>query len=456
MRSRALTRYLAAAALAALLLTDPARAQLLYSIGDGPTLRVIDAATSATVSGPVPITLPGTPVLGGFGLARHPTTGELWALLSLTQFGFESELVTLDRCTGIATSRGTVGNFYSLAFDDEGTLYSVSGLFTPVHSSLYVLQTGGSPDPAFVVTMSLGTHHALAFSPDDGLLYHGAPGLLESVNPTTLAITSVPFSGDFFAALMGSLVYAGDGVLYTTGGLHGAFDRITTQGVVTNLPPLDHNSWQLALVGTDAPCPTTTTTSTSSSSTTTTTLAGGCGPVPRPDCVGGEDGLLEIDERKPGRERLAASVRRLAEETGSAELGDPIGGASAYDTCVYDQAGTLVGALRVDRAGATCGSKPCWKPIKSIGARYGDEQGSADGVVKLVVRGGAPGRGALVIRAANRPAAGMTSLPTGLAAALAGTGSATIQVVVSDGACLAATLPTVRVADGMRFKARLR
>jgi hypothetical protein len=61
-------------------------------------------------------------------------------------------------------------------------------------------------------------------------------------------------------------------------------------------------------------------------------------------------------------------VRRFAGETGSAELGDPIGGASAYDTCVYDQAGTLVGALRVDRAGATCGSRPCWKPIKSIGA----------------------------------------------------------------------------------------
>ena len=254
---------------------------------------------------------------------------------------------------------------------------------------------------------------------------------------------------------MGSLVYAGDGVLYTPDVIANGFDRITTEGVVTNLPPLDHRSWQLALVGTDAPCPTTTTTSTSSS-TTTTTLAGGCGPVPRSDCVIGAEGLLAIDERTPGRERLAASVRRFAGETGTAELGDPIGGASAYSTCVYDQSGTLVGALRVDRAGATCGFKPCWKPIKSIGSRYTDEQGSADGVVKLVVRGGAAGRGALVIRAANRAAAGMTSLPTGLAAALAANGSATIQVAASDGACLAATLPTVRVADGMRFKARLR
>src|SRR5262245_52796337 len=56
--SRTWTRYLAAAALSAPLVGDPAGAQLLNSLDSGPTLRVIDAATSATVSS-VPVALPG-------------------------------------------------------------------------------------------------------------------------------------------------------------------------------------------------------------------------------------------------------------------------------------------------------------------------------------------------------------------------------------------------------------
>jgi hypothetical protein len=31
--------------------------------------------------------------------------------------------------------------------------------------------------------------------------------------------------------------------------------------------------------------------------------------------------------------------------------------------CGYDDAGARAASLEVDRAGDTCGSKPCWKPL---------------------------------------------------------------------------------------------
>src|SRR5262245_44099897 len=76
----------------------PARAgSALYSIAppfQDNLLRRIDPATGATISS-VPITLQGKTVLGGNGLATHPQTGQLYALLQLDrQQG--RQLVTID------------------------------------------------------------------------------------------------------------------------------------------------------------------------------------------------------------------------------------------------------------------------------------------------------------------------------------------------------------------------
>ncbi|MCZ6619339.1 MAG: PEP-CTERM sorting domain-containing protein [Gammaproteobacteria bacterium] len=88
----------------------------LFSVSafDG-MLRTIDSSTAATIS-EVAINFPGTAVDGATGLATHPDTGELWALLKLDSVF--RELVTIDPATGIATSIGITNQrgFAGLAF----------------------------------------------------------------------------------------------------------------------------------------------------------------------------------------------------------------------------------------------------------------------------------------------------------------------------------------------------
>ena len=86
---------------------------LLLSVSAGggqrppdPFLRKVDSADGSTVAGAsVAITLEGEIVIGATGLARHPQTGTLFALLKLQGTSFR-RLVTLDESTGAASSQG--------------------------------------------------------------------------------------------------------------------------------------------------------------------------------------------------------------------------------------------------------------------------------------------------------------------------------------------------------------
>src|SRR4030095_13551268 len=97
----------------------------LYSISrDDDLLRRVNPLTGATISS-VAITLAGRGVSSGNGLATHPVTGQLFALLKLDgQTG--RQLVTINPTTGVATSIGDTGDqFAGLAFNSSGTLYGV-------------------------------------------------------------------------------------------------------------------------------------------------------------------------------------------------------------------------------------------------------------------------------------------------------------------------------------------
>src|SRR5262245_53220386 len=111
-----------------LLTVLPAYARhILYSISrDDSQLRVVDPSTGETISS-VPITLAGGIVLSGNGLATHPATGKLFALLTLVgQPG--RQLVTINPVTGVATSIGNTGDqFAGLAFNSNGILFAVVG-----------------------------------------------------------------------------------------------------------------------------------------------------------------------------------------------------------------------------------------------------------------------------------------------------------------------------------------
>jgi hypothetical protein len=97
----------------------------------------------------------------------------------------------------------------------------------------------------------------------------------------------------------------------------------------------------------------------------------------------------------------------------------------------YDDTGTLVTELTVDRAAQLCGdpAKVCWTPISTKGYRYKDRDASADGVQKIVVKGGSAGRGKVVLKAG------------------------TVQLVTSDGECFGGSITDISRTDLGAFKA---
>jgi cysteine-rich repeat protein len=181
-----------------------------------------------------------------------------------------------------------------------------------------------------------------------------------------------------------------------------------------------------------------------------------CAPAPLASCVAAAKGSVGLDERKPGKEKLKASLKKFGSDVIQADFGDPVGGATRFAACLYDGSDTLALDLRVDRAGALCGpkQKPCWKALSTKGYAYKDPLAEAEGVAKITAKGGSAGKGSLTVEGRNKAKKGLTQLPTGAAAALQGATSATLQVLASDGACFSVPLTTVKKADGAQFKAK--
>jgi PKD repeat protein len=200
--------------------------------------------------------------------------------------------------------------------------------------------------------------------------------------------------------------------------------------------------------------PVTTTTGPTSSTTTTT--------VPEPSCTAGfgfTSGWFSVNEKSAGREKLKATLVRGPLVT-QASFGDPSAvGGTAVALFVYDDTGAQVAALAVDRAGESCGTQPCWKPLGDVppagkGFAYKDPAASASGVRSLKLKGGVAGKSSISLSAANRATKGQTALPTGIAAALSDSSSVTLELHTSDGACFSATLFEVVAQEPGIFKAR--
>ena len=177
-----------------------------------------------------------------------------------------------------------------------------------------------------------------------------------------------------------------------------------------------------------------------------------CPAEPLPGCLAAGKGRLAIDERKPGKEKLTLALGKLAAASDPRDLGDPAGGETRFDVCLYRAAGARVGALAIDRGGEVCGAKPCWKALRG-GFKYADPAGAASGVATLLAKSGAAGKGKLSLKARNDAGRGLSALPTGLTGALAGATGATIQVVASDGACFELAATRIKRAEAARFDA---
>ena len=181
-----------------------------------------------------------------------------------------------------------------------------------------------------------------------------------------------------------------------------------------------------------------------------------CNAGPLASCVAAGAGSLSIDEGKPGKEKAKAKLEKFASAVVASDFGDPVAGDTSMRVCVYDDADALALELNVDRAGDLCGpkQKPCWKPIEGKGFAYKDPSAQASGVSELKAKGGKAGKGSVTVKGKNDPKKGLTSLPTGGAAALAGSTQAAIQLVTSDAGCFEVQLPRVKKADGTRFEAK--
>ena len=172
-------------------------------------LETIDPLTGATLTSQT-ILLEGQSVQGSWGLDRHPTTGQLYALLQLSgQVG--RELVSIDPGTGIATDIGNTGHkLGAITFrrDSLGavTLYGVAGNSDPTDPDTLFTLDLSTGAPTFVPAFGNGNMgETIAFNPVDGLIYRaygsGDPNVdqfLVSVDPVTLAVTDIPLSGDFY------------------------------------------------------------------------------------------------------------------------------------------------------------------------------------------------------------------------------------------------------------------
>ena len=177
-----------------------------------------------------------------------------------------------------------------------------------------------------------------------------------------------------------------------------------------------------------------------------------CPEIPFEGCLVASKAKLKITEKKRGSEKLSLQLKGFPAETMVSSFGDPVAGTTFYDICLWRE-NTPVVRLTVDRAGATCGGKPCWKAKGDKGWSYKDGETSASGVKKMSLLAGPSGKGGIKAAAANKLKKGLDYLPHGIAARYTGASSAFVQVAASDGSCYEAVLG-VQKADGKQVKAK--
>ena len=159
-----------------------------------------------------------------------------------------------------------------------------------------------------------------------------------------------------------------------------------------------------------------------------------------------------MNEKRFGKEQIKVKIDRLPIDVPIAFFGDPIGGSTGYAVCLYDEANALRASLLVDRPGAMCGTKPCWKLVGGPGYKYTDRALVSDGVLQLFMKSGLAGKPKMILKAKNDLPHSVTNLPTGVAAHLIGDRHATVQMMSSNAGCLTGAVTDVRAADGLIFK----
>ena len=215
-------------------------------------LRVVDPLSGSTLRSTQIVTSTGPVVSGCNGLAVHPATGQLWALVRT--IGSTRRLATIDPVTAVATVIGaTADSFAGIAFRSDGVLFGVTGDGAVVPETLYQLDLNTA---AATLVAALGNGNdgeAIAFDPLDGFLYHasglGLPNVdevFERVDPATGATAAVALAGFDYDEMLGMTCWVGGNLLGAD--LNGNLVVVNTSGHVRRLGVLDHNAKGLAFL----------------------------------------------------------------------------------------------------------------------------------------------------------------------------------------------------------------
>lgn len=145
--------------------------------------------------------------------------------------------------------------------------------------------------------------------------------------------------------------------------------------------------------------PTPTPTVTATVTPTATPLVAGCPAAPDTCFDAGKSVFLLKSDGNPSHRRLVWKWLRGVDGLAQAAFGNPVSGGTDFKLCVYDQTGgvsSLAMGAAIPAAG-TCDTHPCWSAISDKGWKYRSRTGVADGITKVLLKGGPAGRPRVIV-----------------------------------------------------------
>lgn len=186
-----------------LLLTVPVCAQLM--LGADPyndRLRVLDLQGNTLRTTILQLDVGGQ-WDGTNAVAHDPLTGRIFVCFDATGVNLVGRGLGVLGPIGATTEVTLVGDlgqrFATLAFDDGGTLYGITGHNSPTPEELHAIDTETGATTLIAALGNGGRGEAMAFNPLDGQLYHasggvlGGPAIWEKVAPQTGAVTPIGY-----------------------------------------------------------------------------------------------------------------------------------------------------------------------------------------------------------------------------------------------------------------------
>jgi hypothetical protein len=183
----------------------------------------------------------------------------------------------------------------------------------------------------------------------------------------------------------------------------------------------------------------TTTTTTPAPSTTTTTFPpcslDGCRRATLP-----LKGSLAI--KNPGGVTKDTILWKLKKGEATA-LGDLGGPATTYQFCLVDGVGTTLYSTETLPLDTCVSGAACWRDT-TVGIKYTDPNGGAEGLRKIVVKSGEDGRAGATVRVQGQPGFTFGFLPFAL--------PVTVRLANSDGQCWAESFGTLGLVENIETK----